>query len=128
MPLLPDIEFASRDCAESNNPPKSSSKRQTHDASTPASPHLPLVISSFTRPARPPPILNPQRLTIYTQSGAPQVLGRGTFGVVYPGMLDAVCPVAIKHLRPRPLRSNTIPVSRESARDAASRHARLAKL
>lgn len=94
---------------------------------TPPSPHLSLVLSSFTRPARPPPVLNPSRLTIYTTAGTPHVLGCGTFGVVYPAMLDAVCPVAVKHLRPRPLLSNTTPVSRESARDYASRHARLAK-
>lgn len=43
-------------------------------------------------------------------------------------MLDSVCPVAVKHLRPRPLLTNSTPVSRESARDYVSRYARLAKL
>lgn len=133
MPRLPDIELDEKNSIQnshhaSNQSKSAQNKRHNASMSTPVSPHLPLVISSFTRPARPPSILNPRRLTIYTQAGSPQVLGRGTFGVVYPGMLDAVCPVAVKHLRPRPLRSNSIPVSRESARDAASRHARLAKL
>lgn len=110
---------------------KADRERKPHDphAVKPLpSPHLSLVLSSFTRPARPPPVLDPSRLTIYYAAGAPHVLGCGTFGVVYPGMLDSVCPVAVKHLRPRPLLSNSTPVSRESARDYVSRYARLAKL
>lgn len=109
---------------------KADRERKPHDPHVTKpmpSPHLSLVLSSFTRPARPPPVLDPSRLTIYYAAGAPHVLGCGTFGVVYPAMLDSVCPVAVKHLRPRPLLSNSTPVSRESARDYVSRYARLAK-
>lgn len=148
MQLKPTVDFdldhsRQRDHSKSISKPKSllghslpptalnDEKPQPPSASTLlplASPHLPLVLNSFTRPARPPPILNPSRLTIFTASDIPQVLGRGTFGVVYPAMLDAVCPVAVKHLRPRPIRSNTMPVSRESAHEMACRHARLARI